>query len=116
MHKHRNQRWWVGQRFQSGVTKHHRQHTHQHRREGDPERQKQEWRGPGLLAHSGGQNQKFAGKHAKRWHARNRHHAQHQTPADGGVDLDQTANLAHHLRASLLRGVTHGEEDGGFHQ
>ena len=54
--------------------------------ERDAERDQQERRRPGLLAHRGGQDQELAREHAERRHAEDRERAEHQAPADRRAD------------------------------
>ncbi|MNC91914.1 hypothetical protein D3C83_82550 [compost metagenome] len=63
------------------------------------------------MLHGRAENQELAGEHAERRHAQYREAAQHEPPAYGGVGHHQPADLIHDLRAALLGGVPHREED-----
>ena len=116
MHEHRHERWLVRERLDVGVAEHHRLHAAEHRGECDAEGEQQEGRGPRVLAHGGGEDEEFAREHAEGRHAQDGQSADHEAPAHRGAHLHEAADVLHHLRAGLLRGMAHGEEDRALHE
>ncbi len=84
MHKHRHHIGRMREFTQVAAAKHHALPTQKQGAEGHAQPEQQNGRGPGLLLHRRGEDEKLTGEHGKRRHARDRQHADHQTPAQRG--------------------------------
>src|ERR1017187_4820665 len=114
MHEDGHQCWRVRQGLSVAIAEDHRLHAAEDGGECDAERDQEEWSGPGMFAHGGGEDEEFAGEDAEGRHAEDREGAENESPADGRAGAEQAADAVHLLRAGLLRGMPRGEEDGGY--
>ena len=83
MREYGQQRGLVRQSATPGLPEHHALHAAENGSERHAERQQQDRRRPGLLAHGGDENQELAREHAERRHAENRQRAEDERHRDG---------------------------------